>query len=48
MKGKRVQVFRGILLIGGVFMIGMGIWRGEMDMVWSKAVNLCLECVGIG
>lgn len=48
MHDKRRMGYRGILLFVGVFMIGIGIWRGEMDMVLGKAVNICLECVGIG
>ena len=28
--------------------LGIGIWRGEAGVVWIKAVNLCLECIGIG
>ena len=29
-------------------MLGYGVWRGEVDTVLSKAIKLCLECVGIG
>ena len=29
-------------------MMGFGLWRGEGDVVLSKGINLCLECVGIG
>ena len=36
------------LLLGGIVLLCYGLWRGEADMVLQKAVNLCLECVGIG
>lgn len=45
---KKALVFRGMLVLAGVSMIGIGIWRGEVDTVWNKAINICLECVGIG
>lgn len=36
------------VLIVGVLILCFGIWRGEADTVLSKAVRLCMECVGIG
>ena len=36
------------VLIAGGLMLCFGIWRGEADTVLSKAVRLCMECVGIG
>jgi len=36
-----------VLFAGAVFMLA-GIYRGEMDVVLRKAINLCLECIGIG
>ena len=36
------------LLLTGVTMLCFGVWRGEAGMVLSKAIKLCLECVGIG
>ena len=36
------------LLICGVAMLCYGALRGEVDTVLSKAIRLCLECVGIG
>ncbi len=32
----------------GLAMMGFGIWRGELAVVFMKAVNICLECIGIG
>ncbi|MDF9409433.1 thioredoxin [Pelotomaculum isophthalicicum JI] len=28
--------------------ITYGVWRGENIEVLMKAINLCLECIGIG
>ena len=36
------------LLIAGISMLCFGVWRGEAETVLSKAIKLCLECVGIG
>lgn len=37
----------GLCLIGAG-MIAVGSARGEVSEVWMKAVNICLECIGIG
>ena len=37
-----------VLLIAGAAMLCFGVWRGEAATVLSKAIKLCLECVGIG
>ena len=44
-KSRRTGI--GIAVIG-VLMMGYGIYRGEVDIVFMKAVNICLECIGIG
>ncbi|MEA1974225.1 MAG: CD1871A family CXXC motif-containing protein [Bacillota bacterium] len=36
------------LILISVLMIGFGIYRGEMSIVFNKAINICLECIGIG
>lgn len=32
----------------GLAMMGFGIYRGEMHVVLEKAINICMECIGIG
>lgn len=32
----------------GLLMMAVGIGRGEMMIVLEKAVNICMECIGIG
>lgn len=37
-----------LILAGGVVFIAVGVFRGEADTVFMKAVQICLECIGIG
>ncbi|MFV0439795.1 MAG: CD1871A family CXXC motif-containing protein [Lachnospirales bacterium] len=32
----------------GIIMISIGITRGESSVVFIKAIQICLECIGIG
>ncbi len=32
----------------GLAMMLFGLYRGELGVVFTKAVNICLECIGIG
>lgn len=47
-KLSKKTMLQAVLLLSSVAMIGFGAWRGEADTVLSKAIRLCLECVGIG
>ena len=42
---KATQVF---LLAAGMAFFLVGTFRGEAAVVLSKAIKLCMECVGIG
>lgn len=44
MKSKRsIQI-----LIVAIGFISLGAFRGEVQTVLEKGINLCLECIGIG
>lgn len=43
-----INRMRFILFATGIVFLAVGIFRGEMDIVLRKAVNICLECIGIG
>lgn len=45
---SKKAVLQAALLVCGVAMLCYGSLRGEADTVLSKAIRLCLECVGIG
>ncbi len=36
-----------VAILGLVLMV-FGSWRGEMPVVLEKAINICMECIGIG
>lgn len=39
----------GIIIAAlGLAMMGYGLYRGEMSVVFTKAASICLECIGIG
>ena len=37
-----------ILVVIAIGIMVYGICRGEVYVVWNKAVNICLECIGLG
>lgn len=45
---SKKAVFQVAMLICGAATLCYGAWRGEVETVLSKAIRLCLECVGIG
>ncbi|WP_346870476.1 CD1871A family CXXC motif-containing protein [Clostridium sp. UBA5119] len=40
--------FKYIIFIISILFIGIGILREEQLVVLNKAVNICLECIGVG
>lgn len=48
MRKPNVEKIRLLLLVGAVFMIGLGICQqGHLDLL-NKAIRICYECIGIG
>ena len=45
---KSEKVTQILLLAAGLAFFLVGIFRGEAAVVLSKAIKLCMECVGIG
>ncbi len=37
-----------MLIVTAIAFVGLGVYRGEVETVFAKAIRLCLECVGIG
>lgn len=37
-----------IIFLLGIILVINGISRGEVMVVFQKAINTCLECIGIG
>ena len=36
------------LAVLGILLMILGIYRGEASVVFTKAINICMECIGIG
>lgn len=37
-----------VLLAAAVLFLVLGVMRGEQEIVFRKAVNICMECIGLG
>lgn len=46
---KKQFPLKGIIVsLAGFGLMMLGIYRGEAMTVFSKAIRICLECIGIG
>lgn len=45
---RKLWLLRVFILVAAVLMMIVGIFNGEHHTVLQKAVNICLECIGIG
>ena len=48
MEGRKKRFAQVIIFAAAVCMIAFGVYRGEVNTVFTKAVNVCLECIGLG
>ena len=49
MRGKSFPRWAGLgAVLLGVGFMAFGVSRGEMTVVFEKAIRICLECIGIG
>ena len=48
MRASKLNIVRAALLVIAAAFIAYGVSRGEMAVVLKKAVNICLECIGLG
>lgn len=48
MKTRLIRIIPCLMLCAGISLILFGVWRGEAETVFEKAIRICLECVGIG
>lgn len=47
-KAGWMTALRWLLLATAAGFVVLGISRGEVGIILKKAVNLCLECIGLG
>lgn len=48
MSSRAKWLARIIIAVASCGFIVYGTFRGEMEIVLNKAVNICLECIGLG
>lgn len=42
------QIAQVFMITAALLLIGAGIFLGEHSVVFTKAANICMECIGIG
>ena len=48
MKKEYPRFAGAVVALSGLVLGFIGFYRGEADTVLSKAIRICLECIGIG
>ena len=44
---KQFFITSGLIVLA-LALVVIGTLRGEDTVVWRKAVNICMECIGLG
>ncbi len=45
-KSRRFGWLAGVFV--GLLFIGFGAYSGQLEVIWRKAVMICMECIGLG
>lgn len=48
MKSKTRIIIFAAAAIAAAALIFIGVYRGEPSVIFQNAVNICLECIGLG
>lgn len=48
MDSSKKRIVQLIVIVAAAGMIVYGVYRGEVSIVLNKAINICLECIGLG
>ncbi|MBQ6388642.1 MAG: thioredoxin [Mogibacterium sp.] len=48
MESRKRLIIALLLLVLSVSLVTVGVMRGEVPVVFTKAVHICLECIGLG
>ena len=48
MDEKKRKWITTVVFLAGLALMGLGIARGEVAVVLTKATTICLQCIGIG
>lgn len=45
---NKINIIRIVLCLTAAAFMTAGILQGEFHTTWTKAIRICLECIGIG
>ncbi|QHI73721.1 CD1871A family CXXC motif-containing protein [Aminipila terrae] len=45
---RHINLISLLIVLIGVSSMVFGVFRGETPVMFEKAINICLECIGIG